>query len=106
MLRDHHPKKLMIFSRDEAKQHEMRTGGFDHPTLRYFIGDVRDAGRLQRAMEEADIVVHAAALKQSESDEISCRTVPGADQVKGDHNGNRHHQPLPAGRGAMDQLQR
>ena len=71
MLRDHHPKKLMIFSRDEAKQHEMRTNGFDHPSLRYFIGDVRDVGRLQRAMEEADVVVHAAALKQIEACEYN-----------------------------------
>jgi len=71
MLRDHHPKKLMIFSRDEAKQHEMRTNGFNHPNLRYFIGDVRDVGRLQRAMEEADVVVHAAALKQIEACEYN-----------------------------------
>lgn len=64
MLREVHPKKLIIFSRDELKQHEMLTGGFDHPTLRYFIGDVRDVDRLRRAMAGVDIVVHAAALKQ------------------------------------------
>lgn len=64
MLRDFYPKKLIIFSRDELKQHEMRTGGFDHPSLRYFIGDVRDVDRLRRAMQGVDIVVHAAALKQ------------------------------------------
>jgi UDP-N-acetylglucosamine 4,6-dehydratase len=64
VLRDYHPQKLIIFSRDELKQHEMRTGGFDHPSLRYFIGDVRDADRLRRAMNGVDIVVHAAALKQ------------------------------------------
>ena len=64
VLRDYHPQKLIIFSRDELKQHEMRTGGFDHPSLRYFIGDVRDADRLQRAMNGVDIVIHAAALKQ------------------------------------------
>ncbi|GIK55384.1 MAG: UDP-N-acetylglucosamine 4,6-dehydratase (inverting) [Chloroflexi bacterium] len=64
MLQEYHPKKLIIFSRDELKQHEMRTGGFDHPSLRYFIGDVRDEGRLRRAMHGVDIVVHAAALKQ------------------------------------------
>jgi len=57
-------KKLIIFSRDELKQHEMRVGGFDDPRLRYFIGDVRDADRLRRAMTGVDIVVHAAALKQ------------------------------------------
>lgn len=64
MLRDYHPKKLIIFSRDELKQHEMRMSGFDHPRLRYFIGDVRDVDRLRRAMNGVDIVVHAAALKQ------------------------------------------
>ncbi len=57
------PKTIRIFSRDELKQHEMRQE-FDDSRLRYFIGDVRDLERLKRAMEEADYVVHAAALKQ------------------------------------------
>src|SRR5512138_676311 len=64
MLAEFHPCKLIIFSRDELKQHEMRVSGFDHATLRYFIGDVRDVDRLRRAMHGVDIVVHAAALKQ------------------------------------------
>jgi UDP-N-acetylglucosamine 4,6-dehydratase len=64
MLTRYHPKKLIIFSRDELKQHEMRVSGFDHPSLRYFIGNVRDADRLRRAFQGVDIVVHAAALKQ------------------------------------------
>jgi UDP-N-acetylglucosamine 4,6-dehydratase/5-epimerase len=64
MLHDYHPQKLIIFSRDELKQHDMRTGGFDHPSLRYFIGDVRDPLRLQRALSGVTVVVHAAALKQ------------------------------------------
>src|SRR5574338_791143 len=64
MLRDYHPAKLIVFSRDELKQHEMRVGGFDHPSLRYFIGDVRDLPRLRRAMHGVDIAIHAAALKQ------------------------------------------
>src|SRR5437868_14267685 len=64
MLREHHPHKLIIFSRDELKQHEMRAAGFDHPSLRYFIGDVRDPQRLQRAFAGVTVVVHAAALKQ------------------------------------------
>jgi UDP-N-acetylglucosamine 4,6-dehydratase/5-epimerase len=64
MLREFQPKKLIIYSRDELKQHEMRIAGFDHPSLRYFIGDVRDVERLRRAMHGVDIVVHAAALKQ------------------------------------------
>lgn len=64
MLAEYHPAKLIIFSRDELKQHEMRLSGFDHTSLRYFIGDVRDQDRLRRAMHGVDIVVHAAALKQ------------------------------------------
>jgi len=66
MLTDFRPKKLIIFSRDELKQHEMRQvypDGADGP-MRYFIGDVRDVERLRRAMHGVDIVVHAAALKQ------------------------------------------
>jgi UDP-N-acetylglucosamine 4,6-dehydratase/5-epimerase len=63
-LQDLHPKKVIVFSRDELKQHEMRTTGFDQSNLRYFIGDVRDRERLTRAMHGVDIVVHAAALKQ------------------------------------------
>ncbi len=64
MLNEYHPCKLIVFSRDELKQHEMRVAGFDHPSLRYFLGDVRDVERLRRAMHGVDIVVHAAALKQ------------------------------------------
>ena len=64
MLHEIHPAKLIIFSRDELKQHEMRAAGLDHPSLRYFIGDVRDEARLRRAMNGVHIVVHAAALKQ------------------------------------------
>ncbi len=64
MLREFQPRKLIVFSRDELKQHTMRESGFDGPNLRYFIGDVRDRERLIRAMHDVDIVVHAAALKQ------------------------------------------
>ena len=64
MLKEYHPKRLVIFSRDELKQHDMRASGMDHPSLRYFIGDVRDAGRLERAFAGVTVVVHAAALKQ------------------------------------------
>jgi UDP-N-acetylglucosamine 4,6-dehydratase len=64
MLKEYQPAKLIVFSRDEQKQHEMRQAGFDHPNLRYFIGDIRDAARLRRAFEGVDFVVHAAALKQ------------------------------------------
>ena len=64
LLDDVRPKKVIVFSRDELKQYEMQTGGFDHESLRFFIGDVRDRDRLRRAMRGVDIVVHAAALKQ------------------------------------------
>lgn len=64
LLEEREPKKVIIFSRDELKQHEMQVGGFNDPRLRYFIGDVRDRERLLRAMHGVDIVVHAAALKQ------------------------------------------
>ncbi len=64
MLKEYHPAKIIIFSRDELKQHEMRINGFDDPSLRYFLGDIRDLERLKRAFKDVDIVVHAAALKQ------------------------------------------
>jgi len=64
LLDSYKPARLIIFSRDELKQHEMRVGGFDSPSLRYFIGDVRDVDRLRRAMVGVDVVIHAAALKQ------------------------------------------
>lgn len=64
MLKEYHPAKLIVFSRDELKQHDMRAAGFDHPCLRYFIGDVRDQPRLRRAFDGVDIIVHTAALKQ------------------------------------------
>jgi len=59
------PHKLVVFSRDEQKQYEMarRFDDRSHPCMRYFIGDVRDVDRLEMAMRDVDIVVHAAALK-------------------------------------------
>lgn len=60
------PRRLIIFSRDELKQYEMEQDLRDHPNsacLRFFIGDVRDKGRLKLALREVDYVIHAAALK-------------------------------------------
>ncbi|WP_439634864.1 UDP-N-acetylglucosamine 4,6-dehydratase (inverting) [Glycocaulis sp.] len=59
------PKKLIIFSRDELKQYEMAQlfPPAQYPFMRYFIGDVRDEGRLDMAMRGVDVVIHAAALK-------------------------------------------
>lgn len=64
VMKEYHPAKIIVYSRDELKQHEMRTSGFNHPDLRYFIGDVRDGTRMRRAVQGVNIVVHAAALKQ------------------------------------------
>jgi UDP-N-acetylglucosamine 4,6-dehydratase/5-epimerase len=66
VLREFRPRKLIVFSRDELKQHEMRQefpDSGDSP-VRYFLGDVRDRERLYRAFYGVDVVVHAAALKQ------------------------------------------
>jgi UDP-N-acetylglucosamine 4,6-dehydratase len=64
MLNEYHPAKIIVYSRDELKQHEMRIAGYDDPSLRYFIGDIRDQQRLCRAFAGVDVVIHAAALKQ------------------------------------------
>lgn len=63
ILDNYKPKRLVIFSRDELKQFEMQQE-FDHPAMRYFIGDVRDKDRLISAMNGIDFAIHAAALKQ------------------------------------------
>ena len=59
-------KKIIIFSRDELKQFELSTqfNKKKYPNIRYFLGDIRDKDRLNRAMENVDYVIHAAALKQ------------------------------------------
>mgnify|MGYP003666811652 FL=1 len=82
------PRRVIIFSRDEFKQHELslRYPENEYPFLRFFIGDVRDAQRLEMAMRSVDYVVHAAAMKQvgaSEYNPFECiRTnVIGAENV-------------------------
>ena len=59
-------KKIIIFSRDELKQFELAVQFSEkkYPNIRYFLGDIRDKDRLDRAMEGVDYVIHAAALKQ------------------------------------------
>src|SRR4051812_43027031 len=66
VLTEHCPRKVIVLSRDELKQWEMRQSDpvFDHDKIRYFLGDVRDKDRLMRAFNDVDLVVHAAALKQ------------------------------------------
>lgn len=79
------PARVVVYSRDELKQFEMAQE-INHPTLRYFIGDVRDAHRLERAMKGIQVVVHAAALKQvpaAEYNPIECikTNIIGAENV-------------------------
>lgn len=66
LLESYRPRRLVVFSRDEVKQHEMSLSWPAEPDspIRYFIGDVRDVVRLEMAMRDVDVVVHAAALKQ------------------------------------------
>lgn len=62
LLKNYKPNKIIIFSRDELKQYEM-SQEYSNKCMRYFIGDVRDAARLKKAMKDVDFVIHAAALK-------------------------------------------
>ncbi len=72
ILDNFEPVKIIIYSRDELKQHNMRSEeGFTDSRLRFFIGDIRDQGRLNRAFNGVDYVVHAAALKQVPSCEYN-----------------------------------
>ncbi|HEY9688081.1 MAG TPA: UDP-N-acetylglucosamine 4,6-dehydratase (inverting) [Coleofasciculaceae cyanobacterium] len=85
ILKNYQPKKVIVFSRDEFKQFEMQQE-FTHPAMRYFIGDVRDAERLRRAMDGVNYVIHAAALKQvpaAEYNPIECvkTNVHGAENI-------------------------
>lgn len=88
VLLNHAPARIVVLSRDEQKQHEMASelSPDEHPALRYFIGDVRDRDRLERAMYGIDTVVHAAAMKHvpiAEYNPFECiRTnVGGAENV-------------------------
>lgn len=85
LFQQHRPARVVVFSRDELKQFEMAQE-FSLPQMRYFIGDVRDRERLNRALSGIQIVVHAAALKQvpaAEYNPIECiRTnVMGAENL-------------------------
>ena len=87
---DRYPKvkKIIIYSRDELKQSELKLKyPFDrYPQLRFFIGDVRDGDRIKRAFEGVDVVIHAAAIKQVDTAEYNptecIRTnIDGAENV-------------------------
>jgi UDP-N-acetylglucosamine 4,6-dehydratase len=87
VLTHQHPRRVVVFSRDELKQFEMsQLREFADPRMRYFIGDVRDRTRLVQAMQGVDCVVHAAALKQvpaAEYNPMECikTNVHGAENV-------------------------
>ena len=74
LLEQGHPyERIIVFSRDEYKQFEMsqRPEFEGQKKLRYFVGDVRDKERLNRALDGVDVVIHAAALKQVPSCEYN-----------------------------------
>ncbi|MEQ8667369.1 MAG: UDP-N-acetylglucosamine 4,6-dehydratase (inverting) [Rhodospirillales bacterium] len=88
VLTHYRPRKLVVFSRDEMKQWEMSLDPViqDNPAVRFFIGDVRDQSRLEMAMRDTDIVIHAAALKHvpaAEYNPFECihTNVLGAEHV-------------------------
>jgi len=72
VLGGYNPRKVIVFSRDELKQHEMRIlKQFQDKRMRWFLGDVRDKSRLDMALQDVDLVVHAAALKQVDTGEYN-----------------------------------
>jgi UDP-N-acetylglucosamine 4,6-dehydratase/5-epimerase len=71
ILRETKVRRVVVFSRDELKQYEMRQHYHGDDRLRFFIGDVRDPTRLQRAFDGVHLVVHAAALKQVDAAEYN-----------------------------------
>jgi UDP-N-acetylglucosamine 4,6-dehydratase len=64
-------RRIIIFSRDELKQHALRIEFGENPRLRWFLGDIRDLERLKRALHGVDFVIHAAALKQVDTGEYN-----------------------------------
>jgi UDP-N-acetylglucosamine 4,6-dehydratase len=73
LLKNHDPKKVIVFSRDELKQFDMKNQFREDSRLRFFIGDIRDKDRLMRAFANVDYVIHAAALKQVDTGEYNPR---------------------------------
>lgn len=71
LLKETSARRIAIFSRDELKQQHLRNHFKDDPRLRWFLGDIRDLGRLQRAFHGVDYVIHAAALKQVDTGEYN-----------------------------------
>ena len=71
VLEKHSPARVVIFSRDELKQYEMKQRWGDDDRVRFFLGDIRDQDRLRMALRGVDYVVHAAALKQVDTAEYN-----------------------------------
>ena len=71
VLTSHDPARVVVFSRDELKQWEMRQAHEDDPRVRFFLGDIRDRDRLAMALRGVDFVVHSAALKQVDTAEYN-----------------------------------
>ena len=116
-LANHNPRKLIVFSRDEAKQFDMQgelAEVFDKPRLdkmRFFLGDVRDRERLTLALRGVDIVIHAAALKQvpaAEYNPSECihTNVLGAENVVWASLANRVQRDRPPPEGVDHQRPR
>ncbi|OLP15640.1 UDP-N-acetylglucosamine 4,6-dehydratase (inverting) [Leptolyngbya sp. 'hensonii'] len=85
LLNRYQPRRIIVYSRDELKQYEMAQE-FNAPSMRYFLGDVRDSARLHLALRDVDYVIHAAALKQvpaAEYNPMECikTNVIGANHV-------------------------
>lgn len=71
LLNETRVRRVVVYSRDELKQHDLRNHFGDDPRLRWFLGDIRDLDRLKRALHNVDFVIHAAALKQVDSGEYN-----------------------------------
>jgi UDP-N-acetylglucosamine 4,6-dehydratase len=71
ILENTNVRRVAIFSRDELKQFHMKEKFGNDSRLRWFLGDIRDIGRLKRALHDVDYVVHAAALKQVDTGEYN-----------------------------------
>ena len=71
LLDDYDPARMVIFSRDELKQYDMRQSYGDDPRVRFFLGDIRDRERLDMALRGVDYVIHAAAFKQVDTAEYN-----------------------------------
>ena len=71
VLERHDPLRVVVFSRDELKQYDMRMTYGEDTRVRYFVGDIRDRDRLNMALRGVDYVVHAAALKQVDTAEYN-----------------------------------